>query len=159
MKRYFLLVMAFLWCGYAIAQSQGFLEVYRQAGQVLKEGDAGITTTEVSGKMLQELLPSKAKESFHVVNRIDNIRQIKFATSSGKELYNRIDSLAVNGGVYEQMSIINVDGQRVCVYKAPYGTLKSEYLILISKDDAALVCDIVGNISMKDIMGLLYGKQ
>ncbi len=159
MKRFLLFVVASLWCGFAMGQSKEFMELYRKAGEVLKEGDAGISTTEISGKMLKELLSAKAKDEVHVVNRIDNIRQVKFAPSSGKELFLQIDSLASNGGIYEQMSIINMDGQKVSVFKAPYGTEKSEYLILISKGNACLVCDIVGTINMKDIMGLLYGKQ
>ena len=151
-------VVAFLWCGFAMGQSTEFMELYRKAGEVLKEGDSGITTTEISGKLLQELLPAKTKDG-HVVGRIEKIRQIKFEPSSGKELYLQIDSLAAGGKVYEQMSMINLEGQKVSVFKAPYGTEKSEYLILISKGNACLVCDIVGTINMKDIMGLLYGKQ
>lgn len=158
MRRLLLLVVAFLWCGFAMGQSKEFMELYRKAGEVIKEGDTGMTTTEISGKMLQELLPAKAKGG-HVVGRIDNIRQIKFDSSSGKGLYLQIDSLAAGGKVYEQMSVINLEGQKVSVFKAPYGDAKSEYLILISKEGAALVCDIVGTINMKDIMGLLYGKQ
>ena len=69
-----------------------------------------------------------------------------------------MESLAADKKVYEQMSLMNVEGQRVAVYKAPYGKFNSEYLILISKDGAALVCDILGNVSMKDILDLLYGK-
>lgn len=141
-----------------MGQSTEFMELYRKAGEVLKEGDSGITTTEISGKLLQELLPAKTKDG-HVVGRIEKIRQIKFEPSSGKELYLQIDSLAAGGKVYEQMSMINLEGQKVSVFKAPYGTEKSEYLILISKGNACLVCDIVGTINMKDIMGLLYGKQ
>ena len=158
MRRLLLFVVAFLWCGFAMGQSTEFMELYRKAGEVLKEGDSGITTTEISGKLLQELLPAKAKDG-HVVGRIEKIRQIKFEPSSGKELYLQIDSLAAGGKVYEQMSMINLEGQKVSVFKAPYGTEKSEYLILISKGNACLVCDIVGTITMKDIMGLLYGKQ
>mgnify|MGYP003297345343 CR=1 FL=1 len=158
MKRFLLFVVASLWCGFAMGQSKEFMELYRKAGEVLKEGDSGITTTEISGKLLQELLPAKTKDG-HVVGRIEKIRQIKFEPSSGKELYLQIDSLAAGGKVYEQMSMINLEGQKVSVFKAPYGTEKSEYLILISKGNACLVCDIVGTINMKDIMGLLYGKQ
>ena len=158
MRRLLLFVVAFLWCGFAMGQSTEFMELYRKAGEVLKEGDSGITTTEISGKLLQELLPAKTKDG-HVVGRIEKIRQIKFEPSSGKELYLQIDSLAAGGKVYEQMSMINLEGQKVSVFKAPYGTEKSEYLILISKGNACLVCDIVGTINMKDIMGLLYGKQ
>ena len=83
MRRLLLFVVAFLWCGFAMGQSKEFMELYRKAGEVIKEGDTGMTTTEISGKMLQELLPAKAKGG-HVVGRIDNIRQIKFDSSSGK---------------------------------------------------------------------------
>jgi hypothetical protein len=96
----------------------------------------------------------------HFVNRIETIRQVKFAPVADKSLLVQMEALAEDTQVYEQMSFINEDGQRVGVYKAVSSRQgRSEYLILISKESAALVCDIVGNISMKDIMGLLYGKQ
>lgn len=159
MKKFVILfVMALFWWSGASGQSAGFNELYAKAGEALKKGEEGITTVEISGKMLQELIPSKAKERFSIVNRIEIIRQIKFAEWADKEIFEKMESLAADKKVYEQMSLMNVEGQRVAVYKAPYGKLKSEYLILISKDGAALVCDILGNISMKDILDLLYGK-
>ncbi len=151
------LAIGLFWCIGAQGQTKGFLELYEKAGIALKRGEPGITTVEISGKMLQELMPSKAKENFNIVNRIDMIRQIKFAAGADTELFRKIEELTAGGGIYERMSLMNVDGQRVDVYKAPYGNLKSEYLILISKDGAALACSITGNISMKDIMNLLYG--
>ena len=83
----------------------------------------------------------------------------KWATTAEKTLFEKFVQMATaQGSTYEQMSQINEDGQKIQVFKAPYGALKSEYLVLISKDNACLVCDITGNISMKDIMGMLYGK-
>ena len=160
MKRFQLLTaIMFLLCGSAAAQSEGFLKLYSEAGQALSDGQVGITTTQLSGKMLQEVMPVKANEKFNVINRIDHIRQVKFAPQADKALFEKFELMATaQEGSYEQMSQINEDGQKIQVFKAPYGTLKSEYLVLISKDNACLVCDITGNISMKDIMGMLYGK-
>lgn len=159
MKRFVIFLgLLLLWGGAAMGQSKGFMELYGKASEALKKGQEGIATIEISGKMLQELMPSKTKEGFHIVNRIEHIRQIKFARGADKGLFEELEGLAADKSVYEQMSLMNVDGQRVAVYKAPYGKLKSEYLILISKDGAALVCDILGNVSMKDVLGLLYGK-
>ncbi len=146
------------WCTAAMGQSKEFMELYGKAGEALEKGEEGITTVEISGKMLQELVPSKAKERFSIVNRIEIIRQIKFAEWAPKGIFEEMETLAADKRVYEQMSLMNVEGQRVAVYKAPYGKLKSEYLILISKGGACLVCDILGNVSMKDILDLLYGK-
>ena len=160
MKRFQLLTaIMFLLCGSAAAQSEGFLKLYSEAGQALSEGQVGITTTQLSGKMLQEVMPVKANEKFNVINRIDHIRQVTFTPQADKALFEKFELMATaQEGTYEQMSQINEDGQKIQVFKAPYGTLKSEYLVLISKDNACLVCDITGNISMKDIMGMLYGK-
>lgn len=159
MKRFVIFLgLLLLWGGAAMGQSKGFMELYGKAGEALEKGQGGITTVEISGKMLQELVPSKAKERFSIVNRIEIIRQIKFAQGAPIGIFEKMEQLAADKSVYEQMSLMNVDGQRVAVYKAPYGKLQSEYLILISKDGAALVCDILGNVSMKDILDLLYGK-
>ena len=160
MKRFqiFIAIM-FLLCGSAAAQSEWFMKLYAEAGEALNDGQVGITTTQLSGKMLQEVMPAKANEKFNVINRIDDIRQVKFAPQAEKALFEKFVQMATaQGSTYEQMSQINEDGQKIQVFKAPYGTLKSEYLVLISKDNACLVCDITGNISMKDIMGMLYGK-
>jgi hypothetical protein len=160
MKRFQLLAaIMLLFCGSAVAQSEGFMKLYTEAGEALNDGQAGITTTQLSGKMLQEVMPAKANEKFNVINRIDEIRQVKFAPQADKALFDKFVQMATDqGSTYEQMSQINEDGQKIQVFKAPYGTLKSEYLVLISKDNACLVCDITGNISMKDIMRMLYGK-
>ena len=160
MKKFQILIaIMLLLCTSAAAQSEGFMKLYEEAGQTLKEGQAGITTTQLSGKMLQEVMPAKANEKFNVINRIDHIRQVKFAPQADKALFEKFVQLtSAQESKYELMSQINEDGQKVEVFKAPYGTLNSEYLVLISKDNACLVCDITGNISMKDIMGMLYGK-
>ena len=135
------------------------MKLYAEAGKALNDGQVGITTTQLSGKMLQEVMPAKANEKFNVINRIDEIRQVKFAPQADKSLFEKFAQMATaQGSTYEQMSQINEEGQKILVYKAPYGTVKSEYLVLITKEKACLVCDITGNISMKDIMGMLYGK-
>ena len=160
MRKFLILfVAAFLWWGGANGQSAQFIKLYSMAGESLKKGADGITTAEISGKMLRELMPSSAKKELHFVNRIEKIRQVKFAPVADKSLYAQVEAIAADAQVYEQMSFINEGGQRVGVYKAVNGKQeRSEYLILISKNDAAMVCDIVGNVSMKDIMNLLYGK-
>ena len=152
-------VAALLWWSGASGQSAEFAKLYSMAGESLKRGAEGITTAEISGKMLRELMPSSADRESHFVNRIEKIRQVKFAPVAEKSLLAQMEAVAADTQVYEQMSFINEDGQRVGVYKAVNSRQgRSEYLILISKNDAAMVCDIVGNISMKDIMNLLYGK-
>lgn len=160
MRRFLVLfVAALLWWSGASGQSAQFTELYSMAGESLKKGAEGITTAEISGKMLRELMPSSAKKELHFVNRIEKIRQVKFAPVADKSLYSQIEAVAADARVYEQMSFINEDGQRVGVYKAKNSRqTRSEYLILISKNGAAMACDIVGNISMKDILNLLYGK-
>ena len=161
MRKFLILFIgALLWWSGACGQSAQFTKLYSMAGESLKRGAEGITTAEISGKMLRELMPSSANKELHFVNRIETIRQVKFAPVADKSLLVQMEALAEDTQVYEQMSFINEDGQRVGVYKAVSSRQgRSEYLILISKESAALVCDIVGNISMKDIMGLLYGKQ
>ena len=74
MKKFqiFIAIMLLL-CTSAAAQSEGFMKLYEEAGQSLKDGQAGITTTQLSGKMLQEVMPAKANEKFNVINRIEHI--------------------------------------------------------------------------------------
>lgn len=152
------LLMSICWC-VAAGQTKEFMNLYGEAGKEVSRSNSGITTMQLSGKMLQEIAPGNTDGRYNVVNRIENIRQVKFAPQSDKSLYVKFLQMAADScSGYEQMSYVNEDGQSVRVYKAPYGKLKGEYLVLISNNDASLVCDIVGNVGMKDIMEMIYGK-
>ena len=104
--------------------------------------------------MLQEIMSAKSKDRNHLVNRIDNIRQIKFLPSDESDLFDRIRAVA-EAEPYERLANLVVDGQSVRIYSAPYKIRRKEFLIFIVKDDKRLVCDIVGDVTLKDVLDLI----
>lgn len=146
----------------AVAQTPQFMEVYdtaitrfdRRAGM----DDTELQTSEFSGKMLRSILPDKAGESGHLVNRIDVIRQIKFGGPRHIDLYDRLRKVAEEEP-YKRLSIMNIDSETVYIYTAPYKKEESEFLIFIAKGEARLVCDIVGDITLDDVTDLLFGRN
>ena len=56
---------------------------------------------------------------------------------------------------YERLANLVVDGQSVRIYSAPYKIRRKEFLIFIVKDDKRLVCDIVGDVTLKDVLDLI----
>ena len=146
----------------AVAQTPQFMEEYntaiarfdRHAGADSPE----LQTSEFSGKMLRSILPDKAGESGHMVNRIDVIRQIKFSGTRHIDIYDRLRKVA-DEKPYRRLTIMNIDSETVYVYTAPYKEDQSEFLIFIAKGEARLVCDIVGQITLDDVTDLLFGRD
>lgn len=168
MKRIIILAIALAACLTVRAQTPDFMRLYAAAIETLaaraadgdgdKAADCGIETAEFSGRTLQSIMPKKSKEKNHLVNRIDMIRQIKFLPSGDSDLFDRIRAVA-DKAPYERMSAMNVDGQSVSIYSAPYKHNGNEFLIFIVKDDRKLVCDIVGNVTLTDVFGMICGRD
>lgn len=166
MKRIIILAIASAACLTVRAQTPDFMHLYAAAIETLaaraadgdKTADCGIETAEFSGRTLQSIMPKKSKEKNHLVNRIDMIRQIKFLPSGDSDLFDRIRAVA-DKAPYERMSAMNVDGQSVSIYSAPYKHNGNEFLIFIIKDDRKLVCDIVGNVTLMDVFGMICGRD
>lgn len=146
----------------AVAQTPQFMEVYDTAitrfDRSVVTDDTELQTSEFSGKMLRSILPDKAGESDHMVNRIDVIRQIKFRGTQHIDLYDRLRKVAEEEP-YKRLSIMNIDSETVYIYTAPYRNEEREFLIFIAKGEARLVCDIVGNITLDDVTDLLFGRD
>lgn len=173
MKRIFLFFAAALACLTVRAQTPGFMKLYETALATFSaDGSAaaagrrraqagdkagGIVISEFSGRMLRAVMPRKSENSDHMVNRIEMIRQIKFPPQTGADMFRSLRAVA-DGDSYERLSIMNVDGESVYIYTAPYKDSGREFLIFIVKDDSRLVCDIVGDVTMKDVLDLIYGR-
>ncbi len=159
MKKIILVAAILAACFAASAQTPRFIELYADAIERLaaRKGDKpapDIETSEFSGRMLQEIMSAKSKDRNHLVNRIDNIRQIKFLPSDESDLFDRIRAVA-EAEPYERLANLVVDGQSVRIYSAPYKIRRKEFLIFIVKDDKRLVCDIVGDVTLKDVLDLI----
>ncbi len=159
MKKIILVAAILAACFAARAQTPRFMELYadaieRLAARAEDNPAPDIETSEFSGRMLQEIMSAKSKDRNHLVNRIDNIRQIKFLPSDESDLFDRIRAVA-EAEPYERLANLVVDGQSVRIYSAPYKIRRKEFLIFIVKDDKRLVCDIVGDVTLKDVLDLI----
>ncbi len=168
MKRLFIFLAVALACFTARAQTPGFMKLYETALATFSadgsdgrtpggDGAGGIVISEFSGRMLRTVMPRKSENRDHMVNRIEMIRQIKFPPHKGTDLFQRLRALA-DGDSYERLSIMNVDGESVYIYTAPYKNSGREFLILIVNGDSRLVCDIVGDVTVKDVLDLIMGR-
>lgn len=146
----------------AAAQTPQFMEVYNRTltrfDRNADTDDTSLRTSEFSGRMLRSILPDKACDSDHLVNRIEAIRQIKFSGPTHIDLYERLRKVA-ESEPYERITIMNIDNETVYVYTAPYKKTESEFLIFITKGEARLACDIVGDITLDDVTNLLFGRN
>ncbi len=166
MKRIIITALLSAACLAARAQTPEFMKLYASAIETLAvraddnddNGAADIETAEFSGRTLQSIMPKKSKEKNHLVNRIDMIRQIKFLPSSDSDLFDRIRA-AADKAPYERMSVMNVNGQSISIYSAPYKRNGNEFLIFIVKDDRKLVCDIVGEVTLMDVFGMICRRD
>lgn len=166
MKRVIIISIVLLTSSLSLSgQNEQFLKLYNQTLEEMDRAEQ-LQVIEFSGKSLRESFPDRAKDESSLLNRIDKIRQIKLVNvldTSGKKILQETRSLVKNTP-YERMAIMNLSNQIVEVYKAPYGKGGSEYLIIILADyvvkdkKQALICDIVGDITMKDVLQLLYGE-
>lgn len=166
MKRIIITALLSAACLTARAQTPEFMKLYATAIETLAvraddnddNGAADIETAEFSGRTLQSIMPKKSKEKNHLVNRIDMIRQIKFLPSSDSDIFDRIRAVA-DKAPYERMSVMNVNGQSISIYSAPYKRNGNEFLIFIVKDDRKLVCDIVGDVTLMDVFGMICRRD
>ncbi len=166
MKRIIVFVIASAACLTVRAQTPDFMRLYaaaietfaNRAAEEDKEAAAAIETAEFSGRTLRSIMPQKSKNKNHLVNRIDMIRQIKFLSSGDSDLFDRFRAVA-DKAPYERMSFLNVDEQSVYIYSAPYKDKQTEFLIFIVKDGKRLVCDIVGNITLRDMFDLICERD
>ncbi len=162
MRKAIAILVLMLVSALAAAQTPQFMEVYNRTltrfDRNADTDDTSLRTSEFSGRMLRSILPDKACDSDHLVNRIEAIRQIKFSGPTHIDLYERLRKVA-ESEPYERITIMNIDNETVYVYTAPYKKTESEFLIFITKGEARLACDIVGDITLDDVTNLLFGRN
>ena len=162
MRKAIAILVLMLVSALAAAQTPQFMEVYNRTltrfDRNADTDDTSLRTSEFSGRMLRSILPDKACDSDHLVNRIEAIRQIKFSGPTHIDLYERLRKVA-ESEPYERITIMNIDNETVYAYTAPYKKTESEFLIFITKGEARLACDIVGDITLDDVTNLLFGRN
>ena len=165
MKR-FLLLLATLLLSHSslMAQTKEFLQWYQNTRHRIErasEQDAeGAEVVQFPAELLRTLTPKEHQgDNNNLLGRIQVIYQmkIKLATSVQRSWYDGIKRWATYApGLYEQRMAL--DGNTsIVVYEASKRRSKepAEFLIFLENKDRGVVCDIVGYITLNDVITML----
>lgn len=170
MKKFFII---FAFVGVALivptqadAQTKAFKEKYKaiahnvetQINPLFKE----IEVTLFSGDVLRSLTPKdKHSDNNNLVKRIDCIYQLKMPISRSANwvAYNDYMSIRniVNSNKYTMVSRITIDNETYEIFRSSQSK-PQEFMVIISNKEKAVICDIVGYISLQDVLNLIDPK-
>ena len=165
MKRFFLILAAlFLSHSSLMAQTKEFLQWYQNIRHRIErasEQDAeGAEVVQFPAELLRTLTPKERQgDNNNLLGLIQVIYQmkIKLATSVQRSWYDSIKRWATYApGLYEQRMAL--DGNTsIVVYEALKRRSKepAEFLIFLESKDKGVVCDIVGYITLNDVITML----
>lgn len=150
----------------ANAQTRAFKEKYKsiahnvetQINQQFKE----IEVTLFSGEVLRSLTPKdKHSDNNNLVKRIECIYQLKMPISRSANwiAHNEYRSIRniVSSKAYTMISRVTIDNETYEIFKSSQSK-PQEYMVIISNKEKAVICDIVGYISLQDVLNLIDPK-
>lgn len=170
MKLFFriFLVAAFTLAGAtsASAQTKEFLEAFNLVKHLVELPNSraykGIELGHYPGEMLRSM---GLKDNNGVLNRLQVIYQVKIPygnenRSYANATYHRFTSLVhINQKpkLYEQIMCQTTKEQEFSLYKAirKKNNQPSEFIVLIKNAEKAIVCDVVGYITVQDVLKML----
>ena len=173
MKRFFriLLVAAFaiVSATAAEAQTKEFLEAFNQVkhfvGLPNSSGYKDIEVVQYPAEMLRTMGVKEPSNSQNILGNLKVIYQVKIPLSGknktiGNGTYHRFYSLIHQNRkpkLYEQVMCQTTKGQEVSVYKAirKKNNQPSEFMVFIKNTEKAIICDVVGYITVQDVMKML----
>ena len=148
------------------AQTKAFKDKYKeithnietQPNHLFKQ----IEATLFSGDVLRSLTPKdKHSDNNNLVKRIDCIYQLKMPISRSANwvAYNDYMSIRniVNSNKYTMVSRITIDNETYEIFRASQSK-PQEFMVIISNKEKAVICDIVGYISLQDVLNLIDPK-
>lgn len=170
MKKFFIIFAvvgaAFLLPSQAKAQTKAFKDKYKeithnietQPNHLFKQ----IEATLFSGDVLRSLTPKdKHSDNNNLVKRIDCIYQLNMPISRSANwvAYNDYMSIRniVNSNKYTMVSRITIDNETYEIFRASQSK-PQEFMVIISNKEKAVICDIVGYISLQDVLNLIDPK-
>lgn len=150
----------------AQAQTKEFLETFNQVKHLVELPNSraykGIELGHYPGEMLRSM---GLKDNNSVLNRLQVIYQVKIPygnenRSYANATYHRFTSLVhINQKpkLYEQIMCQTTKEQEFSVYKAirKKSNQPSEFIVLIKNAEKAIVCDVVGYITVQDVLKML----
>ena len=115
--------------------------------------------TQLSGAVLQQLMPKAVADKNGVVNRINSIFQVVMSHHDSSSHYDFVDRMAQKSNKYNHHMTMTLKGTEYKIFVAKLGSGVFEYLFLINNGKDYCVCDIVGVLSTPEIMSFIGVKN
>ena len=153
----------------AEAQTKEFLEAFNQVKHLVglpnSSGYKDIEVVQYPAEMLRTMGVKESSNSQNILGNLKVIYQVKIPLSGenktiGNGTYHRFYSLIHQNRkpkLYEQVMCQTTKGQEVSVYKAirKKSNQPSEFMVFIKNTEKAIICDVVGYITVQDVMKML----
>lgn len=115
--------------------------------------------TQLSGAVIQQLMPNAVKDKKGVVNRINSIFQVVMDKYQVPSYYDWLYRMATSNNKYNHHMTMTLNGTEYKIYVAKLSGGVYEYLFLINNGKDYCVCDIVGVLSTPEIMSFIGVKN
>ena len=147
----------------AQAQTKEFLQWYqniRHRIESASEQDSeGAEVMQFPSELLRTLTPKeKHNANNNLLGRIQTIYQMRFTLTKEvqQSWYKSVERLATYRGIYEQrMAIDGNTSIKVLEATKQRGKEPAEFLVFIASKEKGVVCDIVGYITLNDVITML----
>ena len=134
------------------------MEICMKASANYSNSDVKFEITQLSGAVIQQLMPKEASNSESVIYKISNIFQITMDDNHKTQL-KRAEALFITESKYTNILSITQNGTTYKIYKAQLNRQQVEYAILINNDKDYCICDIVGYLNDNQILSFIGVKN
>lgn len=135
-----------------------FIETCTKVSANVHSSDVKFEITQLSGAVIQQLMPKAIKDKKGVENRINSIFQVVMSQQMS-DYFRRANNLAINSNKYNHHMTMTLKGTEYKIFVAKLGSGVFEYLFLINNGKDYCVCDIVGVLSTPEIMSFIGVKN
>ena len=135
-----------------------FMEICMKASANYSNSDVKFEITQLSGAVIQQLMPKAIKDKKGVENRINSIFQVVMSQQMS-DYFRRVSNMALDSNKYNHHMTMTLKGTEYKIFVAKLGSGVFEYLFLINNGKDYCVCDIVGVLSTPEIMSFIGVKN
>ena len=165
MKRIFIILavaLASLISPEAQAQTKEFkefIEICSKVSTNVHSSDVKFEITQLSGAVIQQLMPNAVKDKNGITNRINSIFQVVMSHHHSSSHYDYVSRMVQNSSKYQHHMTMTLKGTEYKIFVAKLGSGVFEYLFLINNGKDYCVCDIVGVLSTPEMMSFIGVKN
>lgn len=135
-----------------------FIETCTKVSASVHSSDVKFEITQLSGAVIQQLMPKAIKDKKGVENRINSIFQVVMSQQMS-DYFIRVSNMALDSNKYDHHMTMTLKGTEYKIFVAKLGSGVFEYLFLINNGKDYCVCDIVGVLSTPEIMSFIGVKN